>query len=57
MGVVYDLGLEVVDEAVAVVQLARPEPSLDSGERLVAPLGEPSPGNGALSAECVSRRK
>jgi hypothetical protein len=36
-GLVADLGLEVVDEAVAVVGLARLEPRLNAGERLVTP--------------------
>ena len=39
-GLVADLGLEIVDEAVAVIGLAQLEPGLHAGKHLVTPLGE-----------------
>ena len=38
-GLAADLGLEVEDEAIAVVGLVRLEPGLHAGERLVTPRG------------------
>jgi len=54
-GLVADLGLEVVDEAVAVVGLARLEPGLHAGKRLVTPLGEFAGRDAERSAEGVER--
>jgi hypothetical protein len=45
----------VVDEAVAVVGLARLEPGLHAGERLVTPLGELARRDAELAAERVER--
>gem|GEM_PF-3260156 len=52
-GLVADLALEVVDEAVAMIGLARLEPGLHAGERLVTPLGELAGRDLELAAECV----
>ena len=54
-GLVADLGLEVVDEAVAEVGLARLDPGLHAGERLVTPLGELAGRDADLAAEGVER--
>ena len=54
-GLVADLGLEVMDEAVAVVGLARLEPGLHAGVRLVTPLGELARRDAELAAERVER--
>jgi len=54
-GLVADLGLEVVDEAVAVVGLPRLEAGLHGGDGLVTPLGEPCGGDAELAAERVER--
>ncbi len=50
-GLVADLGLEVVDEAVAVVWLPGLEPCLHGGEGLFTPLGEPAGRDAELPAE------
>jgi len=54
-GLVADLGLEVVDEAVAVVWLPGLEPCLHGGEGLVTPLGEPAGSDAELPAEGIER--
>jgi hypothetical protein len=50
---VADLGLEVVDEAVAVVGLPGPEPGLHGRDGLVTPIGEPAWRDAELPAEGV----
>ncbi len=54
-GLVADLGLEVVDEAVVVVGLAGLEPGLHACEGLVTPLGELAGSDAKLPAEGIER--
>ncbi|MEY4534577.1 MAG: hypothetical protein RLZZ246_895 [Planctomycetota bacterium] len=52
-GLAADLGLQVVDEAVAMIGLAGLEPGLHGGEGLVTPLGERAGRDSELAAEGI----
>ena len=54
-GMVTDLGLEIVDECVAMIRLARLQSDLHGGERLVTPRRELRGGDANLAADGIKR--